>query len=227
MKTRPSIEPPPQALRQPLPRPCHDSVVRLPRQLLAVACLAFAAAVGADEPVKMGVPATVTRINDGDSIEVQLAAGPGRVRFAAIDTPEYDQPYGGKSSAALKALLPVGSKVQLDVITQDAFRRMVAMVWLEKDGERINLNETMLQQGHAWAYRRYMREAKYCDMEAEAREKKLGLWAQPVSDWIYPPEWRFLKNGEIRALPTPYPETREKCLDVLKIAGAATYTPPN
>jgi hypothetical protein len=28
-------------------------------------------------------------------------------------------------------------------------------------------------------------------------------------------------------LPTPYPETREKCVAVLKLAGAATYTPPN
>ena len=185
------------------------------------------AAVAADPPIQLGVPAVVTRVNDGDSIEVQVAAGPGRVRFAAIDTPEYDQPYGDKSSAALKAMLPVGSKVELDIITQDAFRRMVAMVWLLKDGERINLNETMLEQGHAWAYRRYMREAKYCDMEASARDKKLGLWAQPVSEWVYPPEWRYLKNGEIRALPTPYPETREKCLDVLRIAGAATYTPPN
>ena len=192
-----------------------------------LAALGIGAALAADPPVQYGVPAVVTRINDGDSIEVQVAAGPGRVRFAAIDTPEYDEPYGDKSSAALKAMLPVGSKVELDVITQDAFRRMVAMVWLVKDGERINLNETMLKQGHAWAYRRYMKEAKYCDMEAEARDKKLGLWAQPVSDWIYPPEWRYLKNGEIRALPTPYPETREKCLDVLRTAGAATYTPPN
>jgi endonuclease YncB( thermonuclease family) len=227
MKTRPSNRLPPKAPPTPRLHPSSDPVVRWPRWLLAAACLALAATVGADEPVKMGVPATVTRVNDGDSIEVQVAAGPGRVRFAAIDTPEYDQPYGDKSSAALKAMLPVGSKVELDVITQDAFRRMVATVWLEKDGDRINLNEAMLRQGHAWAYRRYMREAKYCDMEAEARDKKLGLWAQPVSEWIYPPEWRFLRNGEIRALPTPYPETREKCLDVLKLAGAATYTPPN
>jgi len=192
-----------------------------------MAALGMSAALAADPPIQLGVPAVVTRVNDGDSIEVQVAAGPGRVRFAAIDTPEYDQPYGDKSSAALKAMLPVGSKIELDIITQDAFRRMVAMVWLLKDGERINLNETMLQQGHAWAYRRYMREARYCDMEAEARDRKLGLWAQPVSDWVYPPEWRYLKNGEIRSLPTPYPETREKCLDVLRIAGAATYTPPN
>ena len=184
------------------------------------------AAQAADPPKPALLAAKVTKVNDGDSIEVQLAAGPGRVRFSAIDTPEYDQPYGSQSSAALKALLPVGSKIELEVVTQDAFHRIVAVVWLEVDGKRTNLNETLLRQGHAWALRRYMREPRFCDLEAEAREQKLGLWAQPVSDWIYPPEWRFLKNGEIRVLPTPYAETREKCLEVLKLAGAGTYTPP-
>ena len=143
--------------------------------------------------------------------------------MSAIDTPEHDQPYGAKSSAALKAMLPVGSAVELEVVTQDQFKRLVATVWLVADGKRVNINETMLREGHAWAYRRYMREAKFCDLEAEARDKKLGLWAQPVSDWVYPPEWRFLKNGEIRTLPAPYEETREKCVAVLGLAGAATY----
>ena len=226
MKTWPWNRQPPRPLPRTRIRRNPGRVVRATGAAV-LALLGWDAARAADPPIQLGVPAVVTRVNDGDSIEVTVAAGPGRVRFAAIDTPEYDQPYGDKSSAALKAMLPVGSKVELDIITQDAFRRMVAMVWLEKDGERINLNEAMLRQGHAWAYRRYMREAKYCDMEAEARDKKLGLWAQPVSEWIYPPEWRYLKNGEIRTLPTPYPETRDKCLDVLKIAGAATYTPPN
>ena len=70
------------------------------------------------------------------------------------------------------------------------------------------------------------RAPKFCDLEQEARAKKAGLWAQPVSDWVYPPEWRFLKNGEIRALPAPYEETREKCLASAGLAGAATYEPP-
>lgn len=182
---------------------------------------------GAQDTAFKLVPATITKVNDGDSLEVQLEAGPGRVRMSAIDTPEHDQPYGATSSAALKAMLPEGSKVELQVVTTDAFRRMVATVWITKDGTRINVNETMLREGHAWAYRRYMREARYCDIEAEARDAKRGLWAQPVSDWVYPPEWRFLKNGEIRALPTPYAETREKCVAVLGLAGAATYAPPN
>ena len=198
------------------------------RRIVPVMLLLFSFAGRAADPPKPlpVIVAKVTKVNDGDSIEVQLDAGAGRVRFSAIDTPEYDQPYGAKSSAALKALLPIGSDVELEVVTQDQFRRMVAAVWLLADGKRININETMLREGHAWAYRRYMRDAKFCDIEAEARDKKLGLWAQPVSDWVYPPEWRFLKNGEIRTLPAPYAETREKCAAVLGLAGAATYEPP-
>ena len=187
--------------------------------------LAFTTEAFAAEPPKTlpVLAATVTKVNDGDSIEVKLDSGPARVRMSAIDTPEYDQPYGSKSSAAMKAMLPVGSAVELEVVTQDQFKRLVATVWLVANGKRVNINEAMLREGHAWAYRRYMREAKFCDLEAEARDKHLGLWAQPVSEWIYPPEWRFLKNGEIRTLPTPYEETREKCVAVLGLAGAATY----
>jgi len=198
---------------------------------LAAACGALllggsAAAADPPKPVPM-VKASVTKVNDGDSIEVDTGQGHARVRMSAIDTPEYDQPYGAQSSAALKTLLPIGSRVELDVVTQDQFRRMVATVWLIEGDKRTNINETMLSQGHAWAYRRYMKDAKFCDLEQEARAKKAGLWAQPVSDWVYPPEWRFLKNGEIRSLPVPYEETREKCVAVLGLAGAATYAPPN
>lgn len=195
-------------------------------KLLGFVMAAMLASAGAADPAKPK-SAKVTKVNDGDSIEVQLESGTARVRLSAIDTPEYDQPYGSQSSAALKALLPIGSVVELEVVTQDAFKRLVAVVWLVSDGKRVNVNERLLSEGHAWALRRYMREPRFCDLEAEARDRKLGLWAQPVSDWVYPPEWRFLKNGEIRTLPAPYAETREKCLEVLKQAGAATYTPPN
>jgi micrococcal nuclease len=183
-----------------------------------------AAALPADPPKPLPVlAAKVARVNDGDSLEVTLDSGPARVRMSAIDTPEYDQPYGAKSSAALKAMLPVGASVELEVVTQDAFKRMVATVWLVDGDKRINVNESLLRDGHAWAYRRYMRDPKFCDIEAEARDARRGLWAQPVSDWVYPPEWRFVKNGEIRVLPVPYAETRETCIAVLGLAGAATY----
>src|SRR5215510_13294033 len=193
---------------------------------LAAGCLALllaGSASAADAPLVKG---RVTKISDGDSIEVDTDSGHARVRFSAIDTPEWDQPYGAQSSAALKAMLPIGSKVELEVVSQDSFHRLVATVWRVDGENRTNVNEAMLLQGHAWAYRRYMKDPKFCDMEQMARSKKLGLWAQPVSDWVYPPEWRFLKNGEIRTLPAPYEETREKCVAVLGLAGAATYEPP-
>ena len=194
---------------------------------IALCFLALTPGVGAlaaDPPKPLPVlEARVAKVNDGDSIEVALDSGPARVRLSAVDTPEYDQPYGSKSSAALKALLPVGSAVELEVVTQDSFKRMVAVVWRVADGKRTNINETLLREGHAWAYRRYMRDPRFCDIEAEARDAKRGLWAQPVSDWVYPPEWRFVRNGEIRALPAPYAETRETCIAVLGLAGAATY----
>ncbi len=192
---------------------------------MLTACLLLSLAASAAEQPKpqASVMAKVTKVNDGDSIEVMLDTGVGRVRLSGIDTPEHDQPHGRESSMALKSLLPVGSAVELEVVTQDQFRRVVAVVWLVEAGARVNVNERMLRDGYAWAYRRYMRDARFCDLEAEARAAKRGLWAQPVGDWVYPPEWRLLRNGEIRSLPTPYVETRETCLAVLKLAGAATY----
>ena len=192
--------------------------------LLTLSAASYAADPPKPLPVLTGV---VTKVSDGDSIEVRLDSGPARVRFSAVDTPEYDQPYGPQSSAALKAMLPLDSKVELEIVTQDQFHRFVATVWLVAGDHRVNINEAMLREGHAWAYRRYMKDPKFCDIESEARDAKRGLWAQPVSEWVYPPEWRFLKNGEIRTLPAPYAETREKCVAVLGLAGAATYTPPN
>src|ERR1041384_1498294 len=105
-------------------------------KILAAVLLMFSVAAFAADPAKPlpVVAAKVVKINDGDSIEVQLESGPARVRFSAIDTPEYDQPYGAKSSAALKALLPLGSDVELEVVTQDQFRRVVATVWLVANG---------------------------------------------------------------------------------------------
>ena len=195
---------------------------------LALFALLIGGSAAAAEPAK-SLPvlvAQVTKVNDGDSIQVELASGKARVRLGGIDTPEYDQPYGAQASGALKAMLPVGSTVELEVETQDAFNRIVATVWLVANGNRTNLNEAMLREGHAWGYRRYMKNPKYCDIEQEARARKAGLWAQPVSDWVYPPEWRYLKDGEIRVLPAPYEETRETCLATLGLAGKGSYTPP-
>src|SRR3954469_9385493 len=151
----------------------RKTVARLVGLAAACGALLLSGSSGAADSLPL-LKAKVVRVNDGDSIEVDLDSGHARVRFSAIDTPEWDQPYGAQSSAALKSMLPLGSKVELEVISQDAFHRLVATVWLIDGDKRTNINEAMLQQGHAWALRRYMKDPKFCDMEQQARSKQLG-----------------------------------------------------
>src|SRR6476646_2406177 len=95
------------------------TLVRLGSAALGCVALLLGGSAGAaDMPKPMPLlVATVCRGNDGDSIEVDLDSGHARVRFSAIDTPEWDQPYGAQSSAALKSMLPIGSKVELEVVS--------------------------------------------------------------------------------------------------------------
>ena len=58
--------------------------------------LAAAAPASESSPVLVG---RVTRVVDGDTIEVKLDSGPIRVRLHAIDAPEEAQPYGKEATA--------------------------------------------------------------------------------------------------------------------------------
>ena len=115
----------------------------------------------------------VTRVADGDTLLVQLASGPIRVRLHGVDAPESDQPGGVQARQALARLVQ-GKQVELEPIEQDRYQRMVANVRL---GE-LDINRVLVVQGHAWAYRRYLgrEEAGYCRDEALARQAHRGLW---------------------------------------------------
>jgi endonuclease YncB( thermonuclease family) len=141
-------------------------------------------------PVLIG---TVIKVTDGDTIKVQLASGPINVRLDSIDTPEKNQPWGRESTSALTQLV-AGKRVELDVITQDRYERLVAVVTVGS----VNVNEQLVRDGHAWAFRRYMKKDSgpaFCALEAKARASRRGLWSLPDDDWIYPSEWRRLQRG--------------------------------
>lgn len=154
--------------------------------LLAFLLAMFAPTLPAqDSPVLVG---TVTKVVDGDTIDVKLTSGPIRVRFHAIDTPERGQPWGNESTAWLTKLL-LGKEVQLEPFEQDRYDRLVATVLL---GD-LNVNAELVKQGHAWAFRKYMRkreDAYLCQLEYAARTAKRGLWALPKDQRAAPWEWR-------------------------------------
>jgi len=135
--------------------------------------------------------ATVLSIGDGDSISVLERGQKLKVRLACIDAPETAQnPYGMASRNQLKALLPVGSTVNLRFQAVDRYGRSVAEV-IGKG----TVNLAMVQSGKAFVYRQYLgrcdRQA-YLAAERQAQAQRLGVWAVPGG--ITRP-WDFRQGG--------------------------------
>jgi micrococcal nuclease len=128
-------------------------------------------------------PATVIRVVDGDTIEVEIDGETHKVRYIGIDTPETVDPrrpvgcFGEEASAANKALvegLIVG--LEGDVSDTDTFGRLLRYVWLS-DSEMVNA--ILVREGYAQssAYPPDVRHQELFDgLEAEARSAGRGLW---------------------------------------------------
>lgn len=136
------------------------------------------------DPVLAG---TVTGVIDGDTIKVQLPEGPVTVRLAHIDAPESYQPGGGAATRALHARL-LTREVTLQVVERDGDQSALAVVHLGDE----NVNAWMVKQGHAWAYRGFTQDARYCAWEDAARALRRGLWSD--ADWTAPWDWRTARR---------------------------------
>lgn len=136
---------------------------------------------------------TVTEVVDGDTIHVQLSSGPIKVRLHSIDAPEKAQDWGMDATAALARRIN-HRQVSIEVVTQDQYDRLVAVVVLGEE----NVNAWMVQQGHAWAYRQYIQDSNYCVWEAAARLDRRGLWSLPPGDWRAPWEYRHAQKSGAR-----------------------------
>jgi len=118
----------------------------------------------------------VTRIIDGDTIEIQ---GGQRVRYIGIDTPEITQDECFSSQATNKNKELVGNKkVRLvkDVSETDRYARLLRYVYTE-DGKFVN--DILVKEGYANASS-YPPDVKYQDLfrksQQEAASANLGLW---------------------------------------------------
>jgi len=171
-------------------------------------------------PVLLG---TVLSVTDGDTIKVQLSSGPIRVRFHSIDAPEHDQPWGREARSALVSRLD-GRQVELEVWTQDRYERLVATVYLGAE----NINAWMVQEGHAWAYRDYLKDPQYCQSEADARARHIGLWSLPSISTYAPWEWRAHQRDASKGFTDYSRETAANCIAAMhgRRTESAGTTPP-
>ena len=155
---------------------------------LIVVCPHSVATADSSRPFLVG---KVTKVVDGDTIDVQLASGPIRIRLYAIDAPERSQPHGKEATGALSSWV-MGKQVEVEPFSQDRYDRMVGIV---RVGD-INVNAAMVRSGDAWAYRRYMKkkDGALCTWEAEARAARRGVWALSKAERIAPWEFRSRKK---------------------------------
>ena len=128
-----------------------------------------------------GIPSTI----DGDSLAISGA----RIRLHGIDAPESrqlcqkdGQSYrcGQQATLALDGLINRRS-VHCKARDRDRYGRIVAVCFL---GD-IDLNEWLVRQGHAVAYRRYSKD--YVAAENAARTARQGIWD---GEFDLPWEWR-------------------------------------
>ena len=127
---------------------------------------------------------TVERVLDGDTIAFQgIGTKIHKVRLADIDTPELDQPWGEEAKAALKDWAE-NRRAEIRIVDTDRYGRSVATLWV--DGE--NINRKLVAEGHAWVYRRYLRDRALSGLEASAKASGLGLWSNEEA--IEPKIWR-------------------------------------
>jgi micrococcal nuclease len=146
--------------------------------LLLSACsqAAPSSGTGPDEGV-------VTRVVDGDTVEVEFDGREFDVRLIGIDTPETVKPgapvecFGPEASAYTRDRLEGRTvRLEFDVERLDPFDRTLAYVWL---GEEL-FNETLVREGYALVTTfppnvRYVEHFR--DAVRLARDQGLGLWS--------------------------------------------------
>lgn len=136
-------------------------------------------------PNNVDITARVVGVTDGDTITV-LEDGSQRhkIRLHGIDTPERGQPHYRQAKNALSELI-AGATVGIRVVDTDRYGRTVGVIYHDKR----NINLAMIQEGHAWWYRKYAQyDRQLQGAETEARKAQRGLWTQ--TDPIPPWEWR-------------------------------------
>ena len=114
------------------------------------------------------------RIIDGDTIHIKS----NKIRLHGIDAPETKQTckidneewYCGKQSTKELKKLINKQNVECVINDVDVYNRYIAICYIDE----ININQWMVKNGWAIAYRYYSKD--YINEEEYANNNKLGIW---------------------------------------------------
>lgn len=136
----------------------------------------------------------VTKVFDGDTVQVQGQNLEFRIRMVAIDAPETGgsknkgQPYSQKAKKVLRQLIQ-GKRVRLKQYGTGGYNRILAEIF----SQDLNINLAMVRQGLAEVYRGRLPEhldpGPYKKAEADARRTRTGIWSLGKA-YKSPKKWR-------------------------------------
>jgi endonuclease YncB( thermonuclease family) len=146
------------------------------------AALAASVAFAVSFPAWADFTGKVVNVADGDSVTVLRDREQVKVRLVDIDAPEIGQAFGNRSKQAL-AVLVKGRDVFVVERGQDNYHRTLGRVYR---GD-LDVNAEQVRQGMAWVFRQYAKDMTLYPIEAEAKERKRGLWRdpEPVPPWVW------------------------------------------
>lgn len=123
---------------------------------------------------------TITRVIDGDTIEVSVLSG-GRevVRLIGINTPESGECFSDEASLALGGLLADEVvTMTADTTDRDQYDRLLRYLWLDRG---TLVNEVMVRGGHAQA-RDFppdsLHAPRIAAAQVSAQVEAIGIWAE-------------------------------------------------
>lgn len=179
--------------------------------------------------------AAVTRIIDGDTIEVEINGQMYRVRYIGMDTPERGDPFFDEATAANRQLVE-GQAVTLvkDVSETDRYGRLLRYIYLS-DGTFVNAE--LVRQGYALVATfppDVAHQALFVQLQQEARDAGLGLWGQiaptlpPATFTPQPTNPPIPTNTPLPATPTavPLPPTNTPAAAPTAVPVPPTEPPP-
>ena len=154
----------------PAERRCRIAGGALRAAQALVICLALSA-TGANAAATR-FEGTVVRVTDGDSlwIEPSSLGASVELRLQDIDAPEICQAWGPEAKRALQDLV-LNKSVRVQVSGRDVHGRTLGTLYLDT----LNVNKTLVQEGHAWSHRYKYDRGPYVGEERMAKALSRGF----------------------------------------------------
>ena len=137
-------------------------------------------------------PATVVRVYDGDTLNLDVQGKTVRIRLYGIDAPESGQDGNVAATRFLRRLV-LKHPVEVKILQTDRLNQAFAVVI--REGKESSVNAAMVANGYAWGNPEQCRTEecpRWKKIESQARMLKLGIW----SDYDVVPPWEFKKQQQ-------------------------------